>query len=394
VVRDLLAQRVETLAVSPTMAISERARALRATGVDVLDLASGEPDFVTPAAIREATKRALDAGDTHYVSPAGVPALREAISNKLRIENGITVAPSQVLVTPGGKAALFVAIQALVEPGVEVLLAEPAWVSFRPMVELAGGSVRTVALTGDFRFTAEALEASVGPKTKLLLVNSPCNPTGRVLDDEERTAIAKFAIAHDLVVIADEIYERIVYPPNRHVSLASLPGMADRTLTVNGFSKAFAMTGWRIGYLAGPSALVAAAAKVHGHFATCANSFAQAGAIEALRGDSPAVEEMVAAWARRRQFVCTAINAMTGFRCPLPDGAFYAWVDVRRTGMGSQQVASALLDAHHLAVVPGPAFGASAEGFLRLSFATSDQTLERALLALESFTTQLPKESP
>ena len=366
---------------------------MRAAGVDVLDLASGDPDFATPEPIRAAAKSALDAGDTHYVSPAGVADLREAIVAKLKAENGIEVNAAQVLVTPGGKAALFDAVQALVEPGVEVLLPEPAWVSFRPMVELAGGSVRSVPLGDGFRLTREALEAAVTSRAKVLIINSPCNPTGRVLDDSERAAIAATAIEHDLVVLSDEIYEHVIYSPHRHVSLASLPGMAERTLTVNGFSKAFAMTGWRIGYLAGPAALVSAASKVHGHSATCVSGFGQAGALAALRSPRALVDEMVAAWARRREVVCMAINAMNGFRCPLPDGAFYAFVDVRGTGLSSQAVAAELLEKHNVAVVPGPAFGAAGEGFSRLSFATSDETLERALLAFERFTQQLPKAS-
>ncbi len=375
------------------MAISERARALRAAGHDVLDLATGDPDFATPEPIRAAAKAALDAGDTHYVSPSGVPALRDAIAAKLMADNGIEVAASQVLVTPGGKAALFVAIQALVEPGVEVLLPEPAWVSFRPMVELAGGTVRSVPLGPNFRLTRVALEAAVTPKARLLIVNSPCNPTGRVLDDDERAAIVDTAIAHDLIVLSDEIYERVIYPPHRHVSLASLPGMAERTLTVNGFSKAYAMTGWRIGYLAGPADMVAAAAKVHGHSATCLSGFGQAGALAALNSPRSLVDDMVGAWARRRQLICMAINAMNGFRCPLPDGAFYAFVDVRGTGLRAQAVAAALLERHQVAVVPGTAFGEAGEGFIRLSFATSDETLERALRSFERFSQQLPKES-
>ncbi len=370
------------------MATAERARALRATGIDVIDLSAGEPDFVTPEPIREAAKRALDQGDTHYVSPAGILPLREAISKKLRENNGIDVTASEVLVTPGAKAALFVAFQALVEPGVEVLMPDPAWGSFRAMIEIAGGTAR--ALPGP-RITTEGLEAKITAKTRVLLVCSPNNPTGHVLDAEERAAIVAAAVKHDLIVIADEIYERVIYPPHHHVSLASLPEMKHRTLTVNGFSKAFAMTGWRLGYLAGPSALVAPAAKVHGHLATCANSFAQAGALAALALPRSTVDDMVSAWARRRARVCSALDALRGFRCALPDGAFYAFVDIRQTGMRSVEVARVLLDVHHLAVVPGSAFGEAGEGFLRISFATSDETLERALLAFERFSQQLPQ---
>lgn len=367
------------------MAISERARAMKAAGQPVLDLASGEPDFITPEPIRTATKRALDEGDTHYVSPLGVPALREAIAQKLSRENGIEVSSNQILVTAGAKAALYVALQALAQPQVEVLLPEPAWVSFRPMVELAGGTVKTVTLGEGFRLTREALEASISPLSKVLIINSPCNPTGRVLDDDERAAIIGTALEHDLIVIADEIYERITYPPHRHISLAAHPLMKQRTVTVNGFSKAFAMTGWRLGYLSGPDWLVSAAAKIHGHLATCANSFAQAGALAALQCPAQVVNDLVFAWSRRRARVCEALDRLRGFRCPLPDGAFYAFIDIRPTGLSSTQVATALLERHLLAVVPGSAFGAAGEGFIRLSFAAADETIDRALTAIEHF---------
>ena len=372
------------------MAISERSRALRAEGVKVLDLATGEPDFDTPEPIRAAAKRALDHGDTRYVSPAGVPALRTAIAAKLKTENGVFA--QEVLVTPGAKAALYVAIHALVEPGVEVLLPEPAWVSFRPMVALAGGTTRPIALEAGFRLTREAIERQVTAKTRVLIVNSPCNPTGRVLDEAERNAVITAAIEHDLIVITDEIYERVVYAPHRHVSLAADPRMAERTLTVNGFSKAFAMTGWRLGYLAGPARLVSAAAKIHGHLATCATSFAQAGGVAALQTDPAVIEAMVATWARRRERVCAFIDSLPLFACPKPDGAFYAFVDIRKTGLTSNEVARRLLDQHHVAVVPGAAFGVEGEGFIRVSFATSDAVLESALAAIHRFAELLEKE--
>lgn len=388
-----LASRVTSLISSPTMLVSERARMLRAQSIDVIDMAAGEPDFVTPEVIREASKRALDAGDTHYVSQMGVPALREAIARKLTTENGIVTTASEVLVTPGGKAALFVAIHALVEPGDGVLLPEPAWVSFRPIIELAGGTVQSVPLQTGFRLTRDALRAAVTSKTRVIVVNSPNNPTGRVFDAQEREAIIELALEHDLTIIADEIYERVVFAPHQHVSLAADPRTADRTVTVNGFSKSFAMTGWRIGYLAGPERIVNAAAKLHGHSATCTNSFAQAGAIAALAAPRSIVDDMVKVWEARGIRLCTALDALPAFRCPAPDGAFYAFVDVRPTGLRSSVAAQQLLDVHHLAAVPGDAFGASGAGFLRLSFATDDRTIERAIEAFTRFSENAMKVS-
>jgi aspartate aminotransferase len=377
-----LASRVTELAPSPTLAVSDRARALKAEGIDVIDLGGGDPDFITPAHIRRAASEAMDAGDTHYVASNGTPALRKAIAAKLRADNGIAADPNGgVIVTPGGKAALFQAMLALVEPGVDVLILEPAWVSYVPMVELAGGRAVPVGLDpdDDFRITEAKLRAALTPQTRVILANSPNNPTGRVLDETELAAVAAVARDHDLLVFADEIYEKILYDGHRHVSLASLPGLAERTLTFNGLSKAYAMTGWRLGYVAGPNRYVEQIAKVHSHSVTCATSFAQAGGVAALTGPQVFIGEMVAAWDRRRRTVAAGLSAVRGLRCPLVEGAFYAFVDARETGLASTELADHLLGEAHVAVVPGVAFGAAGEGHFRLSFATSDAALERAV---------------
>ncbi len=376
------AARVQDLAPSPTLAVSERARALRAQGLDVIDLGGGDPDFITPAHVRQAATAALEAGDTHYVASAGTPALRRAIAAKLARENGVTVDPDGgVVVTPGGKTALFEAILAYVEPGVEVLLPEPAWVSYRSMVELAGGRVAPVPLASDegFRLTSAALQAAWTPRCRVLLVNSPSNPTGRVLDAQELEALCAFARAKDLLVLSDEIYEKVIYDGRRHVSVASLPGMAERTLTFNGFSKAYAMTGWRLGYVAGPGALLSPLRTVHTHMVTCATSFGQAGAVAALEGEQRSISDMVAAWDRRRRAFCGALDALPGVRCPLPEGAFYAFADIRGTGASSAELAERLLEQAHVAATPGAAFGAAGEGHLRFAFATSDALLAEAV---------------
>lgn len=385
---DFLATRVRQLAPSPTLAVSDQARALRAEGIDVIDLGGGDPDFITPEHIRQAAITAMNEGQTHYVASNGIPALRQAIADKLQRDNGITVEPNGgVIVTPGGKAGLFVSMLALVEPGVDVLILNPAWVSYVPMIELAGGHAVEINLDpdDDYRITPAALAAAVTPNTRAILVNSPNNPTGRVLTGDELQAIADLATSRDLLIFSDEIYEKILFDGHQHTSLASLPGLAERTLTINGLSKAYAMTGWRLGYVAGPTAFVKQIAKVHSHSATCATSFAQYGGVAALTGPQAFIGEMVAAWDRRRQRLASALNEIKGISCPLVEGAFYAFPDIRGTGMSSSEFADVLLREAHVAVTPGIAFGAAGEGHVRISFATSDELLEEAAARMANF---------
>lgn len=373
--------RVRELVPSPTLAVSESARLLKAQGIDVIDLGGGDPDFITPEHIRAAAADAMNGGDTHYVASAGIPGLRKAIADKLLTDNGIQVEPNGgVIVTPGGKQALFEAAMAFVEPGVDVLIPEPAWVSYSPMVELAGGTPVPVALDPDdnWRLTTERLSAAWTPAARILLINSPNNPTGRVLDHSELAAIAAFAQERDLLVFSDEMYEKILYDGQKHTSIAALPGMAERTLIFNGMSKAYAMTGWRLGYVAGPRAYMQQVEKVHSHSVTCATSFVQQAGITALNGPQAFIAEMVSAWDLRRRNLARALNAVNGINCPLVEGAFYAFADIRDTGMSSTEAAELLLRQAHIAVTPGVAFGAAGEGHVRLSFATSDHLLEDA----------------
>ncbi|HEU5434240.1 MAG TPA: pyridoxal phosphate-dependent aminotransferase, partial [Thermomicrobiales bacterium] len=379
---EFIASRVRELAPSPTLAVSDRARRLKAEGIDVIDLGGGDPDFITPAHIRQTATDAMNAGDTHYVASNGTPALRKAIAKKLRDDNGIDVDwNGGIVVTPGGKQSLFEAALAFVEPGVDVLIPEPAWVSYVPMAELAGGRTIPVPLDPDdnFQITRAALEAAVTPQSRVMVICSPNNPTGRVLTHDELDAIAGFARDHDLLVFTDEMYEKILYDGHRHLSIATLPGMAERTLTFNGFSKAYAMTGWRLGYVAGPKQYIAEIAKVHSHSATCATSFVQAAGVAALDGPQQFIGGMVSAWNRRRRNVAAGLNAIAGLHCPLVEGAFYAFVDVRGLGMTSTEAADLLLREAHVAVTPGVAFGAAGEGHVRLSFATSDALLDAAV---------------
>ena len=379
---DFFATRVKLAVPSPTLAVSDRARQLKSEGVDVIDLGGGDPDFITPEHIRKAAIDAMNSGDTHYVASAGTTALRTAIANKLQSDNGITVDPAkEIIVTPGGKAALFQAILAFVEPGVDVMILEPAWVSYTPMVELAGGRAIHVGLNPDdhFAITREILESHVTPETRILLLNSPNNPTGRVATREELTVLADFAKAHDLLIFTDEMYEKIVYDGNEHLSIGTLPGMAERTLTFNGLSKAYAMTGWRLGYVAGPAVYLKKISTVHSHSVTCATSFAQAGGVAAYEGPQEIIGEMVSAWDRRRHLITEGMNDIKGLNVQTIEGAFYAFVDGRETGMDAATLSQKILDEAHVAVVPGTAFGDCGEGHFRLSFATSDDLLAESV---------------
>ena len=376
------AARVAHVNESATMAVSTKARMLARQGKDVVDLGGGDPDFITPAHIRQAAEQAMNSGLTHYVNSRGIPELLTAIADKFDRENGLTYDPAtEILVTPGGKQAIFAVMLALVEPGDEVIIPEPAWVSYVPCVHLAGATPVPLALPADdnWTLTQAALEAAVTPRTRIILINSPSNPTGHVMRPEELQAVADVAAAHDLLVLSDEIYEHILFDGHGHIPFASLPGMADRTLTVNGFSKTYAMTGWRLGYVAARREIIGQVFKVHSHSVTCATSFVQAGGVAALTGPQDCISEMLAAYTRRRQLVTEGFNAIPGLHCPTVEGAFYAFLDIRGTGMDSVTFSTRLLDEAYVAVTPGIAFGQAGEGFVRLSFANSDHLLQKAV---------------
>jgi aspartate aminotransferase len=376
---------------SATVAVADRARRLKASGVDVITLASGDPDFATPAHIVEAAERALRAGDTHYAPSRGRSELIEAIVDKLARENGVAVSAGQVIVTPGAKWALFIALAALLDDGDEVVVFDPSWVSYGPMVSLNGGRpVRLGLRAADGYTIREAdLRAVVGERTKAILVNSPNNPTGRVLTAEELGAICAVARDADLWIVSDEIYEHLRYDGRDHVSPATQPGMPERTIIVNGFSKAYAMTGWRLGWLAAPEPVATLAMNLHSQGVTAAASFAMAAGVAALTGPQDCVAEMVDEYASRRAFMVEALNAIPGMRCASPDGAFYLFP---RVGVGpgeaegprdSVAAAEAMLEATAIAAVPGIAFGEAGEGHLRFTIATARADLERAVERLD-----------
>ena len=372
---------ISGIAPSATNVVSDKARELKRAGVDVIDLGGGDPDFNTPQHIVEAALQAMRSGQTHYVSARGIPELREAIARKLAAENGVNVDPAtEVVVTPGGKMAIYAALQSLVNPGDEVLCLEPAWVSYQPIIELVGGSPVGVGLdpSDNYQVREDVLRRYVSPRTKAIIVNSPNNPTGRVLSRAEWQTIADLAVRHNLYVISDEIYEKLLYDGNRHISAASLPELRDRTITINGFSKTYAMTGWRLGYAAGDRNLMSLIVKVQQQTVTCAPSFAQFAALAALNGPQDVVEEMRQIYEARRDMLVAELNKIAGVECAKPEGAFYVFVRFPGVDLPSVKLAEALLDKVAVATTPGIAFGKAGEGFLRMTFATSTEGLRAA----------------
>jgi aminotransferase len=352
----------------------------------IISLGVGEPDFITPWHIREACIYSLEKGYTMYTSNQGLFELRQAIARDLETTSGVVYDPGrEILVTVGVSEGLDLALRALVCPGDEILLAEPAYVSYAPCVLLAGGKVITIPTTMEegFRLTAGKIEAAITPRTKILIMCYPNNPTGAVMDRETLLEIAQVVKAHDLFVISDEIYSRLTYA-GEHTCLASLPGMRDRTILLNGFSKAYAMTGWRIGYAAGNPDFITAMTKIHQYTMLCAPVTAQMAALEALKNGQLAMTQMIQQYNRRRLLVIHAFQDM-GLPCFEPGGAFYAFPEIVRTGLSSEEFAWQLLQEEKVAVVPGNAFGASGEGYVRCSYAAAVEDLSVAFRRLASF---------
>ena len=375
-----LSTRITGMSGSATVQVMNKARALKQQGIDIMDLGGGDPDFDTPEHIQKAAIQAMQSGFTHYVASSGIPQLRKAVAQKLARDNGVEADPDKgIIVTSGGKLALYATLTALINEGDEVILPEPAWVTYRPIIQLAGGTTVPLNLTAanGFSLTAEMLKAVITPKTKAFLLNSPSNPTGKVLTREELETIAAAARENDLYVVTDEMYEKIIFDGRQHVSIASLPGMAERTLVLNGHSKAYAMTGWRLGYLAGPPALVKEIGKIQEQTATCAPSFVQIGGVAALEGPQEPVARMTAEYERRRNFFVDMLNDIPHVSCFKPEGAFYAFPKFD-LGLDSIKVADMLLEKARVAGTPGSAFGAAGEDHVRFSFATSPEVLETA----------------
>ncbi|MCC3355722.1 aminotransferase [Bacillus sp. REN16] len=359
---------------------------LAVTMEGVISLGVGEPDFVTPWSIREASIQSIEAGITSYTGNAGLLELRQEISEYLHRSFGVEYSPqNEIIVTVGGSQAIDLAIRALVDPGDEVIIVEPTFVAYSPIVSLAGGipvPVHTKA-ENEFKLQPEEIEKVVTDRTKAIIICSPNNPTGSMLRKEELEAIAKIVEKHDLIVISDEIYAELSYE-GKYTSFSSIPGMFDRTILVSGFSKGFAMTGWRLGYSAAPRAISEAMLKIHQYTMMCASTMAQYGAIEALRNGLSDVEYMRKSYRQRRNFFVSSLQEI-GLSCHLPGGAFYAFPSIKETGLTSEEFAHRLLMEEKVAVVPGNVFGESGEGYIRCSYASSLEQLQEAVKRMGRF---------
>lgn len=363
---------------------------LVSTRKDVITLGVGEPDFVTPWHVREAAVYALETGKTQYTSNAGMPELREAIGQYLDDSFGVAYDPAnEIVVTVGGSEAIDLALRALIAPGDEILIPEPCYISYSPITALSGGvpvGIQTNA-SDEFKLTAEALRKSITPKSKVLILCYPSNPTGGIMTYEDWAPIAKVVEEHDLIVISDEIYAELTYG-SKHVSFAALPGMKDRTILVSGFSKAFAMTGWRMGYMCGHTELISAMLKIHQYTVMCAPIMAQYAALEALQHGLEEKDRMVESYNQRRRLVVKGFRDI-GLQCHEPQGAFYAFPSIASTGLTSEAFAQRLLEEAGVAAVPGDVFGLGGEGHLRCSYATSVAQLTEALDRIGSFVHKL-----
>ena len=375
-----IAQRMDSIGTETAFEAAARARALEATGRDVIHLEVGEPDFDTPDNVRAAAQRALDAGWTHYGPFLGLPALREAIAADATRRKGFPVSADRVVVTPGAKPIMFYAMFALINPGDEVIVPDPGFPIYESMARFAGGVPvpLPIRMRNGFGVDVDELESLVTARTRLLVLNSPANPTGGVLPRAAIERIAEIALRHDLTVLADEIYGRIVYD-GEHVSIASLAGMAERTILLDGFSKTYAMTGWRLGYGILPEPLLTPFGRLIINSVSCTSSFSQIAAAEALNGPQDAVDAMIAEFRARRDLVVDGLNAIPGIRCLRPEGAFYVFPDVSGTGLSGSELAERLLREVGVSVLAGTAFGGTGSDHIRISYANSQERIRAAL---------------
>jgi len=372
-----------------TLAITARAKSMRADGVDIVNFAAGEPDFDTPGIIKDAAKEAVDNGFTKYTPASGTPELRQCICRKLKRDNGLDYNPSQVIVSCGAKHALFNIFQVICEPGDEVIVPSPYWLSYPEMVRLAGATpVFAGSQRGIFRLTADVLKKSITGHTKAVVINSPSNPAGAVYSREDLSAIADVAIAADIAVISDEIYETLLYDGAKHVSIASLgKEIYDRTFVVNGVSKSYSMTGWRIGYVASSDTdVMKAIATLQSHSTSNPASISQKAAVTALEKGAESANLMCAEFEKRRVLMCKGLNAIKPLKCGLPSGAFYIFVDISGTGMDSITFAEKALEEAHVALIPGKPFGW--DDHVRVSFATGEKDIEKGLERLGKWVKQ------
>lgn len=386
-----VAIRLENVVLGQIRVVAEKAKELENAGKDVIHLEIGEPDFTTPKHIVEAAQEALSAGEVHYAPNRGIPELRDSIAKKMKDENGIVADPkTDILVTQGAAEALYIAVIAHCNPGDELLIIEPSFASYENLAHLAGAIPVSVPTREENNWVVdpEDILKAVTSKTKMILINSPCNPTGAVYPKEVLEKIAEYAIEHDLLVVSDEIYEKVTYQKDSHFSIGAIKGMEDRTITINGFSKAYAMTGWRMGYLVANKDLITNMLKVHQYAVTCIPTFAQFGANAAYtekEKSEQSVREMTEAYKRRRDIVYEGLKAIEGITTSLPEGAFYAFPNISKFNLSSAEFAEKLLTDVGVATVPGSVFSPFGEGYIRISYATSEENLKEAMKRIKQF---------
>ena len=388
------AQGMENLPFSGIRVMMERANQMQKMGEDVIHMEIGRPDFDTPQVIKDAAYDSIRRGNVFYTSNYGTPELRKAITEKLKRDNDVEYTPEEILVTIGVGEGTYAAVAAFLNPGDEVLVPDPVWLNYIHVPNFFEAVPVSYPLReeNDFQIDLKQLEALITDKTRMLVINSPGNPTGVVQSYETLKGLADLAIRHDLIVVSDEIYEKLVYGGEKHISIASLPGMKERTITLNGFSKCYSMTGWRLGYAAAPVEFIKAMVRVHQYINTCAASFVQEAGITALEKAEPDVQEMVQEYARRRDYMVSAINSIDGVSCKTPGGAFYVFMNIKSFGMSSAEMANYLLEEAKIAAVPGSAFGAQGEGYIRFSYACSYERIVEGMERMRKALAKLPRK--
>ena len=387
------AKRMESLPFSEIRAVMEKATKMQQAGENVIHLEIGRPDFDTPEKIKEAAYESLKAGHVFYTSNYGIPALRKEIAKWETEHHGVQYDADEVLVTVGVGEATYASMAAFLEDGDEVLVPNPVWLNYIHVPSSLGAVPVTYNLKeeNNYQIDMEELASKITDRTKMIVIVNPSNPTGGVLSRETLEKLSQLAIKNDLLVVADEIYSQLVYDDTKHVSIASLPGMKERTITLGGFSKAYSMTGWRLGYMCAPRGIIAACVRVHQYTITCASSFVQEAAVTALRDCADDVEAMRQEYQRRKDYAVKALNEIDGISCNDPQGAFYIFVNVKSLGMSSMEVAEYFLEEAKVAMVPGSAFGSEGEGYLRLSYACSYEDLQAAIRRIKDAVEKLKK---
>lgn len=387
-----IAARMDSIPFSGIRTIFEEVIRREKRGEKLIHLNIGRPDFDTPAHIKEAAKKALDEGKVHYSSNYGIPELRIALAEKLKKENDLSYDPNkEIIVTVGGNEAVLMTMMGLLDPGDEVLIPDPCWLNYFYCVRMAGANPISVPALQEHDFVPqlEDIRSRITSKTRMIVINTPNNPTGAVYNAKALEQLAQLAKEKDLCVLSDEIYEKMVYDGSRHISIGSLPDMKKRTITVNGFSKNYSMTGWRLGFVAADSEVISALVRIHQYATICATSFAQYGAAAALTGSQTEIENMIKEFDRRRELVYNALKEMPGIDVVKPLGAFYIFPSIKETGKSSQEMTLYLLEEAKIAVVPGHVFGDYGEGFIRLSYANSYENLEKAMESMNAALSKL-----